>query len=167
VAQLVDRPVVTPPTDKPHPTWVRVIWVIGLAYLAAVLALTMWPNLGHTEVPRWAHLTLTWLNSHGIDMTFNQLERLANFLMFFPFGVLSGILLTHHKFHWHVAHRALVGAIAGIGFSAFIEIAQRMIPGRVSDPGDILMNGSGALIGAALVAVIMHFVNSRKDLRIA
>lgn len=160
--QTVDRPAEQNLETKRHPTWVRVIWVIGIAYVVGVLALTMWPNLGHTEVPRWAHLTLNWLNGHGIEMTFNQLERLANFLMFFPFGVLSGILLTHHRFHWHVAHRALVGAIAGIAFSGFIEIAQRMIPGRVSDPGDILMNGSGALVGAALVAIIMHLITSRK-----
>jgi len=141
---------------------VRVTWVIGAIYLFAVLALTMWPNLGHTAIPRWAHYTLNLLSSVGISMTFSTLEHLANFLMFFPFGVLAGILLTHHKFHWHVAHRALVAALAGIAFSAFIEIVQRMIPGRVSDPADVLMNGSGAIVGAGLVAIIMHLLHAHR-----
>lgn len=144
----------------------RAAWIVFGLYLIGVLGLTMWPNLAHTEVPHWAHLTLNWLNVHGIAMTFSQLERFANILMFFPFGLLSALLLSHHKFHWHIAHRSLLVIGAGILFSALIETVQRVIPGRVSDPGDILMNSSGALLGALIGALIAHWRSGRHPSRI-
>jgi glycopeptide antibiotics resistance protein len=82
-----------------------------------------------------------------------------------PFGVLLAAILSQHKWHWHVAGRVFGAALAGFGFSAAIELAQHLIPGRVSDPGDVLMNGSGALIGAALVAIIVHIYRTYFEFR--
>ena len=43
---------------------------------------------------------------------------------------------------------------ASFGLTAFIEIAQRSIPGRVPDERDLLANGLGAVIGV-LIAVVL------------
>ena len=59
--------------------------------------------------------------------------------MFVPFGWLV-VLAT--------ARRPLVLAvIAGVGLSVTIELAQSLI-GRVSDIDDVILNGTGAVVGA-------------------
>ena len=44
--------------------------------------------------------------------------------------------------------------LAGIGISAFIEIFQTIIPGRVPDLTDLLANTVSVLIGAIFVAIV-------------
>lgn len=154
-----------PTAARQHPAWVKWAWGLLSLYLVAVLAITMWPNLAHTDVPRWAEDVLRVFHAIGIPMSFYWLERIANFCMFLPFGILTAALLSQHRFHWHAAKWALIGTIGGFLFSACIELAQHFIPGRVSDPGDILMNGSGALFGAAVVALVVHFYRRRHGVR--
>ena len=70
----------------------------------------------------------------------------ANFFMLSPFVLLAGMVFPEVK----LSQITLVG----IGISAFIEIFQTIIPGRVSDLTDLLANTVSVLIGAIFVAIV-------------
>ena len=61
--------------------------------------------------------------------------------MFIPGGFLFALLLKP-KVRPHVLY-------SGFLVSACIETIQSFMPDRTGDPVDVLMNGSGALLGAA------------------
>jgi len=129
--------------------WLR--WFFAL-YLAAVLALTLWPQLPRTSVPGWATATVHALARLGVHTTVDVLEAVSNVVMFVPFGVLGVVLLGDARRRW--ALRWVVLAVVGAGFalSGAIETAQLWIPGRVSTLQDVLLNGLGGLLGAAVGA---------------
>jgi glycopeptide antibiotics resistance protein len=132
-------------------------WLRGtfLLYLAAVLALTMWPSLGETDVPGWAQSTVEFLARFGLRATVDGLEMVSNAVMFLPFGVLGAVLVAHARPGWRAVLVVSAVAAAGFAFSATIETVQLAIPGRVSTLQDVLLNGAGALVGAAC-AVVAH-----------
>ena len=68
-------------------------------------------------------------------------DRLSNVIMFIPGGFLFALLLRP-KARPHVLY-------SGFLVSACIETIQSFMPDRTGDPVDVLMNGSGALLGAA------------------
>ncbi|WP_179951020.1 VanZ family protein [Xylanimonas oleitrophica] len=144
----------------------RVLRWIFVLYLAAVLSLTLWPALEDTSVPGWAAATVTFLAGVGIRTSVEVLEMAANVVMFGPFGLLGTVLVAWPagavgaqgvaaRRRWPARGVAL--AVAGVGFvfSAAIEAAQLVIPGRVSTLLDVLLNGAGALLGAALAVVVL------------
>jgi glycopeptide antibiotics resistance protein len=47
--------------------------------------------------------------------------------------------------------------LAGIGISVIIEIAQSIIPGRVSDIADLLSNSVSVIIGSIILAILRKF----------
>ncbi len=129
-------------------------WLRGtfLLYLAAVLALTMWPSLGETGVPGWAQNTATFLSRLGIRATVDGLEMASNWVMFLPFGVLGVLLVAPARPRWRAGLLVLAVAVAGFVFSGAIETVQLAIPGRVSTLQDVVLNGTGALAGALAAA---------------
>ncbi len=67
-------------------------------------------------------------------------DAVLNVAMFVPFGFVlarSGLSLR-------------AATLAAVAVSAGIEAAQLLIPGRIGNPGDVLFNGFGGLLGAAL-----------------
>lgn len=75
-----------------------------------------------------------------------RIEFLANIGLFVPVGVF--LLLLFGSWLWWLA------AGAGFALTSAIETVQRTIPGRVSDPRDILANTTGALIGIVLALLL-------------
>ena len=139
--------------------WLRWLFVV---YLAAVLSLTMWPQLDHTSVPGWASATVQFLARLGIRTDVAFLEAASNLVMFLPFGVLGVLLLADVRRRWSLRRVALAVTAAGFALSALIETVQLAIPGRVSTLQDVLLNGAGALVGAACCVV---FLRSRRAVR--
>jgi glycopeptide antibiotics resistance protein len=73
---------------------------------------------------------------------------LGNVVLFVPFGALVCSLAASGK---HPIGRSVVLAcVLGSTLSTFIEIAQYWHPTRTTSVGDILLNSSGALLGAIL-----------------
>ena len=70
----------------------------------------------------------------------------GNILMFMPIGVLLVWLWTSP-----LIARVIMATIAGAGLSLIIELTQLTL-GRVADIDDVILNGSGALLGAMLAA---------------
>ena len=132
-------------------------WLFA-GYVAGVLALTLWPSLETTAVPGWGEAVLDALDAVGVHLAFGTLEALANVALFVPFGLLLTTLLRarepgRRRLPVHVA--ALWAAAAACGLSAAIETAQRFIPGRVPVLQDVVMNTTGAAVGAAVAAVVL------------
>lgn len=76
---------------------------------------------------------------------YGDAEQILNTMMFVPFGATIALLL--HRRAWPFA--ILTGAL----LSAAVEYLQESIPGRVTDPADVLWNSVGAAIGVALVTM--------------
>lgn len=76
---------------------------------------------------------------------YGDAEQILNTVMFVPFGATIALLL--HRRAWPFA--ILTGAL----LSGAVEYLQESIPGRVTDPADVLWNSLGGVIGVALVTM--------------
>ena len=118
------------------------------AYLVFVGWLTLTPDaLGEREVGL-ANRLLDALHRRGYaeSIDYTRLEFLANIALFVPVGMF--LLLLFGAGGWWLA------ALTSFGMTAFIETAQRQIPGRVPDPRDLVANSLGALIGITITLVL-------------
>lgn len=79
-------------------------------------------------------------------LDYNRLEFLLNVGMFVPIGIF--LLLLFGAGGWWVA------GLASLAMTIGIETAQRGIPGRVSDPRDLVANTLGAVIGVSVALVL-------------
>lgn len=79
-------------------------------------------------------------------LTVYRVEFLANIAMFVPIGVFLLLLVG--------AERWWIALLLPFFLTAFIETAQRGIPGRVSDPRDILANTLGGIAGVFLAMIL-------------
>ncbi|HTE62038.1 MAG TPA: VanZ family protein, partial [Solirubrobacteraceae bacterium] len=75
-------------------------------------------------------------------ISYSLLEFWANVAMFVPVGLFFLMLLGRGR--WWLA------IVLGVLLTCGIELAQVYLPGRVSDPRDILANSVGALIGVVV-----------------
>ena len=84
------------------------------------------------------------LHSRGYleSLDYARLEFLANIALFVPIGVFLMLLFGTRL--WWLA----LGAC--FAMTAFIETAQRSIPGRVPDERDLIANSIGAALGVLL-----------------
>lgn len=79
-------------------------------------------------------------------LTIYRVEFLANIAMFVPIGVFLLLLVG--------AERWWVALFLPFFLTVFIETAQRDIPGRVSDPRDIVANTLGGVAGVVLAMIL-------------
>jgi VanZ family protein len=107
-----------------------------LAFLAAItlviLVLTLTPVPGPQPDSPFA-LEITALRGAA--------DAAANILLFIPFGVAAALVLRGSRPVF----------LAAVGLTLFVEVAQLLIPGRFTSPGDVAFNTLGATLGLALV----------------
>lgn len=80
--------------------------------------------------------------------TYNLVEFVANVVLFVPLGVLLPLAwgsLRRRHLVWTV--------VAGLAVSLGIETIQHFVPGRVSDPRDLVSNTFGTLLGVIVIVV--------------
>ena len=125
--------------------WRLILWPVTALYCATVASIVFAPvHVDDNEMGgRLAQLLDTghaegWLPAF---ITYSSIEQLSNVIMFIPGGFLFALLLKP-KARPHVLY-------SGFLVSACIETIQSFMPDRTGDPVDVLMNGSGALLGAA------------------
>lgn len=129
-------------------------------YLAFVAWVTLTPQAYAAEHIVIIYRVLDALHARGFLLTVDdaQMEFLGNVALFVPVGMFL-LLLLGTRLWW---------AALALSFTmtAFIEAAQRNIPGRVPDEQDLLANGLGAVIGclAALVLTLPAALR-RRDAR--
>ena len=79
-------------------------------------------------------------------LSVERIEFLANIGLFVPLGMFLLLLVGTRL--W------LIALAAGIVLTSMIEAVQREIPGRVSDPRDVVANSIGMFLGIALAIVL-------------
>ena len=132
-------------------------WTFAV-YLAAVLVVTCWPSPESTAAPGWALAVVDAFRAVGLPMTVVFLEAASNVVMFLPFGVLGLLVLTGTGARGDLAagltrglwRRAGLVVLTGFVLSLAIELTQLLIPGRYSTVQDVVLNTTGAALGAAL-----------------
>jgi hypothetical protein len=76
-------------------------------------------------------------------------DLIINFLGFMPFGFFFSALLFRRCGKFPI-YFILIAGSAGFLLSLFIEVAQAWLPSRNSDAFDLILNTTGALLGAML-----------------
>lgn len=111
--------------------------MFGLALIA------FWPN----SVTRGVDLGDE-LNAIGLGwMTYEQLESVANVILFIPFGLLIALMIPTRRW-WILAVGIVVAAFA-------IEFGQAVfLPRRVATLADVIANVTGGMIGLGLAGII-------------
>ena len=125
----------------------RPLRFVALAYAAVVLWVTVgpapWRTSGHQldggilNPDAWT-AQVTWTTGYLSEMAFNV-------ALFVPVGLLAALLIPRRR--WPLA------LVAGLAFTTLIELVQVPELDRVSDPRDLVMNTSGAVLGVLLVLV--------------
>lgn len=124
--------------------------ILAVAYFAVLAGILFWPSPVDKPAADALAQMLTWLHSRGVPQRFinyNTVEFAANILLFIPFGIVLALRL-HRSLWW------LTVPIAAAA-SGLVELAQgALLPQRVADLSDVIVNTSGALIGAVLVLFV-------------
>ena len=125
----------------------RPLRFVAAAYAAVVLWVTIGPAPWRTSGNQleggilnpdaWT-APVTWTTGYLSEMAFNV-------AMFVPVGLLAALLIPRRR--WPLA------LLAGLGFTMFIELVQVPVADRISDPRDLVMNTTGAVLGVLLVLV--------------
>lgn len=116
-----------------------------LAYAALTLYASLYPWSGWRAlgVSAWAYLTAPW------PLYVTVFDLAANVLLYLPLGFLIALsLYPRCRGRW----AAILGGLLATLFSASIEAAQTYLPERISSNVDLLTNGIGGWLGAALGA---------------
>ena len=79
-------------------------------------------------------------------VTVERMEFLANIAMFVPIGVFLLLLVG--------AERWFLALFLPFFLTAFIETAQRGIPGRTPDPRDVVANTMGGIAGVVVAMIL-------------
>ncbi|MGG7463065.1 MULTISPECIES: VanZ family protein [unclassified Plantibacter] len=133
-----------------------VLSTLTLAYLALVAFVTLGPQPVDSSDTGWVYRLLGVFERFDATswITFDRLEFGANIAMFIPIGLF--FLLLFGRRLWWLA--ILIGATLTVG----IEAAQLFIPGRVSDPRDLLSNTMGAAAGV-VVGLVLTIGGARRQ----
>ena len=129
---------------RQHP----ILTVLTLVYLGIVGLVTLGPqpfDEGSGSLV-WALLRFFSHHRQTAWIDYWTLQFGANVLMFVPVGLFFLLLLGRRR--WWLA--VLVGVI----LTSAIEFTQQYLPGRVSDPRDVLANSVGALIGVLIALIV-------------
>jgi len=136
-----------PAPSRTTQTW-RAVRIVGYVLFAGYLATLLWASLnpdpidGHgpiREFVAWV-LNFTATSKDWAWLGYNQLEWLANVLLYIPLGL--GLALIVRRAPWWL------DVLIGVAITASAELAQfYFLPDRFATEADVLANSLGVLIG--------------------
>lgn len=131
-------------------TWPRAAVALVVAvYAAGIVANTVFPiylDRPPVERPWSANLVLVPLRDYEVA------DALMNVLVFVPVGVLAALVLRRPTWLKVLAVGAAVSAVVEI---TQLVTARLLAGGHVADVDDLLSNVTGALVGLALLRVVV------------
>ena len=119
-------------TDRP--------WIAWAGATVLILLVTAWPPSIYRAQPQWD--AVRWLPL--ADMGSWPSGPAANLLLFLPFGYLGARCMGASR------RSALAAVGLAVVLSFLVETAQLFAPGRYPSTTDVVANGAGAALGAAL-----------------
>ncbi len=128
----------------------RVLRTVFATYLIALALVVFLPAREAGTVTGFVGIIAGWLAFLGLPFgpAATAVEFVANIVLFVPFGALVRIL-------WPKASSWQRMLPLAAGASAFIELVQLLIPGRVTSLSDVVANTLGAVAAALAAGVIM------------
>ena len=122
--------------------------LMSFAYMGFVGLVTLTPSASAPIPVGLAVRVLDAFHRRGYFemLSVTRVEFLANVAMFVPIGVFLLLLVG--------AERWWLALFLPFFLTAFIETAQRGIPGRISDPRDVLANTIGGVAGVVLAMIL-------------
>jgi len=128
------------------------MWAMLVATTGVILVATLGFSVGDTEAGSRINIhplveIRRGLRSSTSDAAIANLY--GNIAMFVPIGLLLVWLWTSP-----LIARVIMATVAGAGLSVVIELTQLTLS-RVADIDDIILNGSGAFVGAVLAALVV------------
>lgn len=133
------------------------IQVALLCYAAFLLYATLWPFDFHFAQGLAAARKITWIPFFDPVDGPNRKDAVMNLLVFLPFGVLSFLV---HSASAKIRRPVLIATLLGSALSLSIELAQIGLPSRNPSTADLLMNTTGALLGALSACALQRKVRS-------
>ena len=133
-----------------------------LSYLTMLLAASLWPTPVDGGGVVWFITSQILQFARGVQwlnwLQYNQLEALANVVLYMPLGIFLVIFLPRVK----IIPLCLIPII----FSSSVEAAQRfLLPERYSTLNDVLNNALGGLLGVLIAAGIRRLMRRRASER--
>lgn len=133
------------------------IQVVLLCYTAFLVYATLWPfdfNFAQgLEVPD----KISWIPFFDPLGGPNRKDALMNILVFLPFGVISFLSNSASS---KIRRPVLVATLLGGALSFTVETVQIGLPSRHPSISDLLMNATGALLGALSARAFQRNVDS-------
>ena len=130
--------------------------LLGIPYLVGLLLLTIWPRPVQDSAPVILDLVVRAVH-RGLGWTwvgFDELEAVANVLVFVPIGILA--FIAFRRAAWPLALAA--GPVLSIG----VELVQKVaLPHRIGSVADIALNTLGATVGVILAWVVATLASDR------
>jgi len=125
-----------------------ILAVVTFLYLLLVGWLTLGPQPLDASGRGFLHQLIRYISGDNkLDwITYALVEFTANIVLFIPVGVLFALMLGWRR--WWLA------LILGVALTVSIEVAQLVLPDRVTDPRDVVSNSIGSTIGVAIVLVV-------------
>ncbi|MFC4224931.1 VanZ family protein [Lysinibacter cavernae] len=125
-----------------------ILSLLTLGYLAVVGWITLGPQPLDDNSVGFVWQAIAFFDRYEATawIGYNEAEFMANIAMFVPIGLFF-LLLFGRRFWW-------LSIILSCLLTVGIETAQLVIPGRVSDPRDLVANSAGAVLGVVLGLVL-------------
>jgi hypothetical protein len=139
----------------------RLALAIGVPYVVALAAIAFWPTPVDAGVRGDLGRVTSWFARHGLPMVdYAFIESTANIALFVPLGLLLALNLR--------LRRAWVAVAVGAVVSSLIEAGQLLfLSARFATVDDVVMNTSGALLGAVAGVLLRMVVRARRRRRAA
>lgn len=126
--------------------------------LGAILTITFWPTRVDAPIDAGLESALAGWHASGLPgfVDYGFVQTSANVLLFAPFGALvASVLLA--RLWWSAG-------VLGLALSLVVEGSQALfLPDRVASAGDLAANTAGALLGAAVVALVRRVRSRRRE----
>ena len=138
------------------------MWTMLAATAGVILVATIGFSVGDTQAGTRINIHPFVEIRRGLKSSASEMaiaNVYGNIAMFLPIGLLLVWLWTSP-----LIARVIMATIAGTGLSLIIELTQLTL-GRVADIDDVILNGSGALLGAVLAAVVVLLLRLAKWVR--
>jgi VanZ family protein len=151
------------------------LWAMLTAWLVAVAVVTLHPAPASAEVVDLVARVTAWLTAHGVPLSYEVVEAGANVVMFIPLGVLGTLLARPADADAagpsagpSLARALLRAAAWGAALSTAIEVTQLVwLPSRVPTVQDVVMNTTGAVLGAWAVSLSRAWSMGRRRPQVA